>query len=581
MRWRRLVPVLVFVVVAAVRSAHWASLEASPLSDWNLWMETDEWGFVDWSAHLASGNWLDIPAWRSYFYWQTPYGPPEAWERWYQKNAYFAGPLYPYGLALIRVGGLPLLPSVRLLQLLLACVAAATLAAAAQAVAGRSLREGSGGSGGVAESAGSFPGPALAGLVAGLLHGLYGPLVFHDGFAYRDGPVAHVSALLLAGGLLGRVGTGEREGEAPGGGAGAFCLGLLGGLAMLLKQTTAPLALAAVYCLSKRAPVGAKRRVVLFGALGLALPLAALAGRNVFAGVPPLTFDTRQAISVAWANGRGADGTTTPPQALKGILEEAGGSTSRTAWLVLRGYADSPWELPRLLAKKAATFFLSYEVPDNSNWYFFRDRLPVLRLLPVFPCLVGFGVLGLLVAVRYGQFPPGGSALALAAFAVPLAACVFAVTTSRYRASVAPPLALGCGLFVVWLARTWRAGDRGAAVALCSTGVLAGVLSAAVPSPIPAPRHRWSDTIVAATLTEAREGPAAAAREIDRYRSSGRDDPRYERGLKALSAWKAGDRTSARVAPAGVAPPEARYRESMPDPDERGAGEPAAKDRSR
>jgi len=575
------VPVLVFVVVAAVRSGYWATLEASPLSDWNLWMETDEWGFVDWSAHLASGNWLDIPAWRSYFFWQTPYGPPEAWERWYQKNAYFAGPLYPYGLALIRIGGLPLLPTVRLLQLLLACVAAAILAAAAQAVAGRFLLERKEGSGEAAGLSASFPGPALAGLVAGLLYGLYGPLVFHDGFAYRDGPVAHVSALLLAWPLLGRVGKSDRERESSNGGAEAFFLGLLGGLAMLLKQTTAPLAVASVYCLSRRSPVGAQRRVALFGTLGLALPLAALAARNLAAGVPPLTFDTRQAASVAWANGRGADGTTSPPPTLKGILEEAGGSTSRTAWLVLRGYADAPWELPRLLTKKAVTFFLSYEVPDNSNWYFFRDHLPVLRLLPVFPCLVGFGTLGLLVAARCGPFPPGGGALALVAFAVPLAACVLAVTTSRYRASVAPPLALGCGLFVLWLARTWRAGDRGAAIALCSTGVLAGILSAAVPSPIPAPRHRWSDTIVAATLTEAREGPAAAALEIDRYRSSGKDDPRYERGLKALSAWQAGDRTAARVAPAGVAPPEARYRDGRSVNDHPDAGQPTGKDRSR
>jgi len=71
-----------------------ASLEESPLSDWHLWTETDEWGYVDWSARIASGNWLDVPAWRSYFSWQEPFGPPEAWEGWYQKNAYFAGPLY-------------------------------------------------------------------------------------------------------------------------------------------------------------------------------------------------------------------------------------------------------------------------------------------------------------------------------------------------------------------------------------------------------------------------------------------------------------------------------------------------------
>ncbi|HQR47007.1 MAG TPA: hypothetical protein PK598_13475, partial [Thermoanaerobaculia bacterium] len=344
-------------------------------------------------------------------------------------------------------------------------------------------------------------------------------------------------------------------------GGGAFLGGLRGGLGMLLRQTTAPLSMAALWGRTRRAPAGARRRrVALLGAVGLALPLGALAARNVTAGVPPLTFDTRQAASVAWANARGADGTTAPPATMARILEEAGGSTSRTAWLVLASYADAPWELPRLLAVKAVTFFLSYEVPDNSSWDFFRGHFALLRLLPVFPCLLGFGVLGLLLAARRGLLPPGGGLLALVAFAVPLASCVLAVTTSRYRASAAPPLALGCALFLAWLATAWRAGERRTPLALCAAGVAAGVLSAAFPSPVPAPRHRWSDTIVAATLTEARVGPAAAIAEIERYRSAGRDDPRFETGLRALAAWEAGDRASARVAPPGVAPPEARYR---------------------
>jgi len=60
-------------------------------------------------------------------------------------------------------------------------------------------------------------------MVAGLLYGLYGPLVFHDGFAYRDGPVTHVSALLLAWPLIGAARRGDARGE-------AVLLGLLGGL---------------------------------------------------------------------------------------------------------------------------------------------------------------------------------------------------------------------------------------------------------------------------------------------------------------------------------------------------------------
>ena len=82
----------------------------------------------------------------------------------------------------------------------------------------------------------------VAGL-AGVLHGLYGPLVFHDGFLLRDGPVAHLSTLLLAWPLIARArseenekissneeeGVAERRGKWRRDAAGAFLLGLLGG----------------------------------------------------------------------------------------------------------------------------------------------------------------------------------------------------------------------------------------------------------------------------------------------------------------------------------------------------------------
>ena len=47
---------LAAVVVLGVRSAAWAEREASPLSDWHLWMETDEHAAVAAAARIAAGN---------------------------------------------------------------------------------------------------------------------------------------------------------------------------------------------------------------------------------------------------------------------------------------------------------------------------------------------------------------------------------------------------------------------------------------------------------------------------------------------------------------------------------------------
>ncbi len=454
-RLRRLVPVAVFAAVLAVRSLYFAALEASPLSEWHLWMETDEWGYVDWSAHLASGNWLDVPAWRSYFSWQAPYGPPAAWERLYQKNAYFAGPLYPYSLAVIRIAGLPLLPTVRLLQLLLACLAAASVAAAAQGIAGRFLLRGREGEGDEKGGAAPFSGPvAAAGLVAGLFYGLYGPLVFQDGFAYRDGPVAHLSALLLAWPLLAseteEEGGGAREGFASkkgnGGGAGAFSLGLLGGLAALLKQTLLPLAFFSLFLLSKKSPVGAKRRLAL-GALGLAIPLMALAARNVAAGVPPLTFDTRQAIGLAWGNGRGADASTAPPRDDEGDPREGRSGRRR------RPRASSSRDTPTLRGSCRSSG--RRRRPRSSS----PTRSPTTRTgtssgtgSRCSPCCPSFrvsserGSSGSSPRSRAACFERKRAGWSPSRWHTARVACLLVQTTARYRVGVVPPLALGIGL---------------------------------------------------------------------------------------------------------------------------------------
>ncbi len=537
-----------FAIVFGLRAAALASLLATPLASWHLWMETDEHAYVEWSERLAAGNWADVPAYRAYFNWQKDYGPPEAWERWYQKNAYYAGPLYPYGLAAVRaVFGSPFLPA-RLLQLLLACVASAVLAAAIQRRGEDFLRTRERGE--APGDGGSSRAAAWCAIAGGVLYGAYAPLVFHDFFLYRDGPVAHLSTLLVALPLVV-------------GGSAAFGLGLLGGAAVLMKQTVLPLALFSLYSLSKKSgsPGGRERgRFLLFGLLGLALPLGVLAARNISAGVPPLTFDTRQAIGLAWGNAFGADATTNPPPGMKEILEEAAGSTSKTAKLVLEGYREAPLELPKLFLKKLATFFNSYEVPDNANFYFFRDRLGILRMLPVFPCLLGVGLVGLCAALTRGALRRDELLLAAAGILAPLAACLLVQTTSRYRVGAMGPLALGCGLFILFtLEEIRRHRLREASLMALAAGALS--LVPLLPSAIPAGKHRFSDTLVYATIVEAKDGPAAAAAEVVRYLEEGGDDQRRLAGIGAVRSWaETGDRSNALVDPEGVAPPERRVR---------------------
>lgn len=524
------------VLVLAVRLAAFAEREASPLSLWHHWSETDEWAAIATARRIASGNVLDVPAYRPYFAWQRRFGTEAEWNATLPRNAYYQGPAYPYLLALAGVPRKEAVPRVRLGQHLLAAAAAGVLAAAAAAILARAGRP-----------------PLLAaaaGAAAGALHGLFGPLVFLDGFLYRDGPVAHAAALLLALPLLV---------ERPPGPAKAAALGLLAGAAALLKQTILPLGLLAGAALVLRAPRGTPRTRAAAGFLaGLLLALSPLVARNVAVGAPPLAFDTRPLVGVPWANARGADGSgSVSPHTLR-VLREAGGSTLAAAAGTLRTWADDPLGLPALLARKLASAFQRTEIADDASFDFFRRRLPVLARLPLFVCLLGPGFAGLVLAARRGCFRRGEGLLVAGAALVPLGACVLVSTTTRYRSAAAAPLAVGAALLAVLVLEEARErGGRGVAVPLGAAALLTA--AAFLPPAVPVRRVRWADAIVAATLAEARVSPEAGAEEVRRYLADPGDDMDVARGRRAMARWLSGERDWTLVEAAATAPPGRRY----------------------
>ena len=527
---------LAATVVLGVRSAAWAEREASPLSDWHLWMETDEHAAVETAARIAAGNWLDEPAHRPWFSWQAHFGTPAEWDAVVPRNVAYQGPAYPYLLAAASAGVKEPVAIVRLAQLLLATFASGLLAAGGAALL---LRAGLG------------PGLAVgAGVAAGVLHGTYAPLVFLDGFLYRDGPVAHVSAMLLAFPLLWDGSPGARKGAG---------LGFLAGAGALLKQTLLPLGILSAASLVLRAgDRKARRRVVVGFAAGLLLALSPSFVRNVLVGAPLLAFDTRPLVGIPWANARGANGSVDTSPLLMEVLKGARGSTLRAAMLTLGTWRDDPLGLPALVLRKLASAVNGAEVPDNASFEFFRDRLPWLGRLPVFACVFGPGVAGLLLARRRGLFRRGEGLLVAGAGLVPLAACLLVSTTTRYRSGASAPLALGTALLGALLVEAVRARR---AAQLAPYVAVAALLSAQtlLPSPVRAYPRRWSDTIVAATLAEARISPEAGAAEIRRYIEERGDDPDRQRGLEAMRRWLAGERAFTRVEPGAIVPPERRY----------------------
>ena len=204
------------------------------------------------------------------------------------------------------------------------------------------------------------------------------------------GSLVNLSALLLALPLLSPSSPRTRS---------VAALGLLGGLTTLLKQTVLPLALAAgAVAVSRDERAGGSA----FGRPPFSWRSSPWRSPRSWRGtcsseLPPSAFDTRPVVCFPWANARGADGSVDPSPLLMKVLREARGSTLRAATLSLGTWKDDPAGLLVLLGRKLASAFNGAEIPDNASFTFFRKRLWWLGVLPVFACLLGTGVAGLVL----------------------------------------------------------------------------------------------------------------------------------------------------------------------------------------
>ena len=147
--------------------------------------------------------------------------------------------------------------------------------------------------------------------------------------------------------------------------------------------------------------------------------------------------------------------------------------------------------------RKLMVYWSAYEVPDNLDYYAYRETAPVLRWpLPGFGLVVPLGLLGALLSLRRPGWPRGVLVYAGAYF---LSVILFFVI-ARYRMAMIPALFPFAGFGAVELARRARAAvrDRSRRPGAAGAIVLALAAFAFVNLPVRAPENHWAYRVASA-----------------------------------------------------------------------------------
>lgn len=365
----------------------------------------------------------------------------------YPFGVYASDPFYPYFLALFyRILGHSIFP-VALAQLLLGVASSLLLFDLGRRVGGYGV-----------------------GIFALLLGGLYAPVLFYEAFLLPTAVGVFVDLLLLA--VLVR----RRPGSSRLPLALAGCLLGLGTLIQGDRVLFLPFLFGWVVLTE---PAGKRLGSVLVLLAGLALPIAPVTARNLVRGGDLVPVSSRAGIHFYMGNNEEARGAFTFPDEgiivspenvnvydSKRIAEKTAGRSLKPSevssfWArkALAWIAGNPRDFLVLLGRKCALFWNDVEVPDNADFAYFREKIGILRLLPIgFGVLAPLGVFGAAVLARKRR-----ATLPLLFLAAQFLSALVFFTHSRSRVPfalvLAVPAAAGLLVFARGM-RRWSAAER-------------------------------------------------------------------------------------------------------------------------
>lgn len=403
--------------------------------------DSDNYFFRLWAMHIAAGDWLQrepmypLNTWMRQASAQALAHDPvlpvrlgltpdlaydreemgsKLWKRWLGGAVYFQEPLYPYLVALTYWLAGENVWYVFVWQLVLGTANVVMIYELARRLHGET-----------------------AGALAGMLAIAYPVIMFHELTLQRDVLVVTFTlGLAVAMGWVCRLD-----------GKWRWCVfGFMVGISILLKQTFVlylPL-LGLLRIATRRTEIRRRAIAVAAVAAGALIALSPALVRNAMVGVPIFALNASGSTMLPVFHVAGAPPCGFVAQRSVGVI------LARTDGHILRALAEavrthsSIWKFLWLNVRKLAYVWKAYEMPNNVDFYLFRQQAPILRTLALpFWVIPPLALIGL-VAERRRLREPG---LLLMAALGSIPTMLLATVLSRYRlpltASLLPFAAVG------------------------------------------------------------------------------------------------------------------------------------------
>jgi 4-amino-4-deoxy-L-arabinose transferase-like glycosyltransferase len=298
-----------------------------------------------------------------------------------------------------------------------------------------------------------------AAAAGGAIAALYLPSIYYGGLILKTWMTVVLVALLLL--LLSRV---LRDEERP---TGWLVVGLVLGLACLTRGNLVLLVpLLALWLLARRGRSAAPAAALLVAGAALAIapatlhnrlaggewiPTTANAGQNFYIGNNALNRSGEYAALPFVDPNPKHEQRDFAAEARRRSGRDLGYAEASRFWFgeALDWIGENPRAWLALLGRKLGAYWGAYEIPDNLDYYLYRESAPVLRLpVPGFGLVAPLAVLGAVLAWRR----PGWPRLLVLLVAVYSLSVVFFFVFSRFRMAAMPALfaLAGFGLVELW-----------------------------------------------------------------------------------------------------------------------------------